>query len=43
MTFRPPGVDIRSRKPWVLFRRRLCGWYVRFMGIRSFHQHDSLK
>src|SRR5512143_366009 len=33
MTFRPPGVDIRSRKPWVLFRRRLCGWYVRFMGI----------
>jgi hypothetical protein len=32
-TFRPAAVDIRSRKPWVRFRRRLCGWYVRFMGI----------
>jgi len=33
MTLRPPVVDIRSRKPWVLLRLRLCGWYVRFMVI----------
>jgi hypothetical protein len=25
-TFRPAAVDIRSRNPWVRFRRRLCGW-----------------
>ena len=24
-TFRPAAVDMRSRKPWVRFRRRLCG------------------
>jgi hypothetical protein len=29
-TFRPPLVDMRSRKPWVFFRRRRFGWYVRF-------------
>jgi hypothetical protein len=29
-TFRPPFVDIRSRNPWVLARRRRFGWNVRF-------------
>ena len=29
-TARPPLVRIRSRKPWVLARLRLLGWYVRF-------------
>lgn len=28
---RPARVRIRSRKPWVLARRRLLGWNVRFM------------
>lgn len=28
---RPPLERIRTRKPWVLFRFRLFGWYVRFM------------
>lgn len=27
---RPPLVRIRRRKPWVLARLRLLGWYVRF-------------
>jgi hypothetical protein len=29
-TFRPPFVDMRSRNPWVLARRRRFGWNVRF-------------
>ena len=29
-TARPPLVRIRRRKPWVLARLRLLGWYVRF-------------
>ncbi len=32
-TCRPPGLAMRVRKPCVRFRRRLLGWYVRF--IRS--------
>ena len=31
-TARPPLVRIRRRKPWVLARLRLFGWYVRFTG-----------
>jgi hypothetical protein len=30
-TFRPPGVLMRSRNPCVFARRRVFGWYVRFM------------
>jgi hypothetical protein len=30
MMARPPRVDIRLRKPWVLARFRVFGWYVRF-------------
>ena len=30
-TRRPPLVRIRTRKPWVFFRRRLLGWNVLFM------------
>ena len=29
-TRRPPLVAMRARKPWVLLRLRLFGWYVRF-------------
>ena len=29
-TARPPLVRMRRRKPWVLARLRLLGWYVRF-------------
>jgi hypothetical protein len=29
-TARPPRVFIRVKKPWVLWRRRLLGWNVRF-------------
>ncbi len=29
-TARPPFVRMRRRKPWVLARLRLFGWYVRF-------------
>jgi hypothetical protein len=29
-TKRPPLVDMRFKKPWVLFLRRLLGWYVLF-------------
>ena len=29
-TLRPLRVRIRARKPWVLARLRLLGWYVRF-------------
>jgi hypothetical protein len=29
-TFRPPFVDMRSRNPCVLARRRRFGWNVRF-------------
>ncbi len=32
-TFRPPLVFIRSRKPWVFFRRRWFGWNVRFIRV----------
>ena len=35
-TLRPPGVSIRAKKPWVLFRFRLLGWYVRFIFAPSF-------
>ena len=35
-TLRPPGVSIRAKKPWVLFRFRLLGWYVRFISAPSF-------
>ncbi len=35
ITLRPPTVAIRARKPWVRFRRRLCGWYVRFILAHS--------
>lgn len=30
-TSRPSFVDIRALKPCTFFRRRLWGWYVRFM------------
>ncbi len=30
-TFCPPGVAMRARKPCVRFRRKLLGWYVRFI------------
>jgi len=32
-TLRPPLVRIRTRNPWVFFRRLLCGWYVRFIAL----------
>ena len=35
-TFRPPFVDIRSRKPCVFARRRRLGWNVRFMNALPF-------
>lgn len=38
-TWRPPGVAMRARKPCVRFRRRLLGWYVRF--IRSPQRRDK--
>lgn len=31
MTALPPRVFMRVRKPWVLARRTLEGWYVRFI------------
>jgi hypothetical protein len=31
-TKRPPFVDMRFKKPWVLFLRILLGWYVLFTG-----------
>src|ERR1700685_4227224 len=34
-TFCPPLVAIRARKPCVQTRRRLWGWYVRFIGVSS--------
>jgi len=36
-TARPARVRIRSRKPWVLARRRLFGWYVRLLTVDAFH------
>ena len=36
---RPARVRMRRRKPCFLWRRRLFGWYVRFM--RSFQSHDA--
>jgi hypothetical protein len=30
-TLRPPGVAMRTRKPWVLRRYAFLGWYVRLM------------
>ena len=30
---RPARVRIRRRKPWVLCRRRLFGWYVRLLNV----------
>ena len=35
-TFCPPGVAMRARKPCARFRRRLLGWYVRFIRYSSF-------
>jgi hypothetical protein len=35
-TARPARVRIRSRKPWVLARRRLFGWYVRLLTVKAF-------
>ena len=32
---RPARVDMRSRKPWVLARRRLFGWKVRLLTGRA--------
>jgi hypothetical protein len=32
---RPSAVDMRLRKPCVLRRLRVCGWYVRFMAPTS--------
>jgi hypothetical protein len=32
MIARPPRVRMRPRKPWVFFRLRVLGWYVRFIG-----------
>jgi hypothetical protein len=32
-TRRPPLVLMRTRKPWVLLRRRLLGWNVLFMNF----------
>ena len=34
-TSRPALVRMRTRKPWVLFRRRLFGWNVRFISLVS--------
>jgi hypothetical protein len=31
MTARPERVRMRTRNPWVRLRRRLLGWYVRFI------------
>ena len=33
---RPARVDMRLRKPWVLARLRVFGWYVRFTSGRPF-------
>lgn len=38
MTFRPSAVRIRRRNPWTRFRRRLCGWNVRFMPSASWQR-----
>lgn len=35
-TARPARVRIRSRKPCVLARRRLFGWYVRLLTVDAF-------
>jgi hypothetical protein len=34
MIVRPALVRIRARNPWVLFRLRVLGWYVRFIGAK---------
>jgi hypothetical protein len=31
ITARPERVRMRTRNPWVRLRRRLLGWYVRFI------------
>jgi hypothetical protein len=38
MIARPARVRIRARKPCLRFRRRLFGWYVRFMLVLECHQ-----
>ena len=38
---RPPRVRIRILNPWVLFRFRLLGWYVRFIVSFADHAVDS--
>src|SRR3954451_3342685 len=40
MIARPARVRIRSRKPWVLDRRRLFGWNVRLL-TRDSHYDDG--
>jgi hypothetical protein len=38
MIARPARVRIRARKPCLRFRRRVFGWYVRFMLVLECHQ-----
>src|SRR3712207_8953455 len=40
MIARPARVRIRSRKPWVLDRRRLFGWNVRLLTRNSYGYDD---
>ena len=42
-TERPARVLIRVRKPWVLARRRLFGWKVRFMASSSLRRLSRAK
>jgi hypothetical protein len=41
MIRRPARVRIRIRKPWVFFRWRLFGWYVRFIGTPAGGERPS--
>lgn len=49
MIARPARVRIRERKPCFRFRRRVFGWYVRFMLVLEFHhprratRHEPLR
>lgn len=38
ITFLPPAVFMRARKPMVFLRRSLLGWYVRFI---NFHPNNK--
>lgn len=42
MTLLPPTVAILARKPWVLLRRILLGWYVRFIRIAAEFQRAGI-